>query len=321
MANSESKPFRILSLDGGGIKGVFTAAFLAEIERMSGKRLADYFDLIAGTSTGAIIAIGLGIGLSGSELLNFYVSNGPTIFPSIGLKDRLWSGVRWFVGGKHDPEPLKKALKSAFGDKKLSDSRSRLVIPAFNAVDGSITVFKTAHCKHFKQDHLRTCVDIALASSAAPTFLPGHHVGSGGLHVDGGVWANNPTLVGILEAARNLGCQFRDIDVLNVGTTDETFHIGYPLRKRAGVLRWGSRLVPLLMQAQMDGVIKQATLLLDAPPYRVSPMVAQSRFKLDDARDIADLVALGVKCARSEECLLNRRFLETPITPFVSAAA
>ena len=161
MATSESKPFRILSLDGGGIKGVFTAAFLAEIERMTGKHLTDYFDLIAGTSTGAIIAIGLGIGLSGSELLSFYVSNGTTIFPSVGLIDRFRGGFRWLVGGKHDPRPLRNALESAFGDKKLSDSRSRLVIPAFNAVDGSITVFKTAHCERFKQDYLRSCVDVA----------------------------------------------------------------------------------------------------------------------------------------------------------------
>jgi hypothetical protein len=321
MANSESNPFRILSLDGGGIKGVFTAAFLAEIERMTGKRLADYFDLIAGTSTGGIIAIGLGVGLSGSDLLNFYLSNGPTIFPSMRLGDRFSRGFRWLVRGKHDPAPLKKALQSAFGDKKLSDSHSRLVVPAFDAVSGSITVFKTAHCEHFKQDYLRTCVDVALASSAAPTFLPGHYVGGECVYLDGGVWANNPTLVGVLEAVRNLGCQSRDIDVLNVGTTDETFHIGYPLRKRAGVLRWGSKLVPLLMHAQGEGAIKQATLLLDTPPYRVSPIVAPSRFKLDDARDIADLTALGIKCARNEESTLNRRFLEAPVAPFVSAAA
>ena len=132
------------------------------------------------------------------------------------------------------------------------------------------------------------------ASSAAPTFLPGHHVGDGGVHVDGGVWATNPTLAGVLEAGRNLNCEFNNIDVLNVGTTDEGSQIGYPLRRRAGVLRRGSSLVPLLMQAQMDSVIKQAALLLDPPPYRVSPLVASSRFKLDDARDIADLTALGV---------------------------
>ena len=91
---ASSKAFRILSLDGGGIKGVFTAAFLAELERMSGSRVADHFDLIAGTSTGGIIALGLGLRIPACKLLDLYISNGPAIFPSVGLRVRFWSRIK-----------------------------------------------------------------------------------------------------------------------------------------------------------------------------------------------------------------------------------
>ena len=232
------RTFRILSLDGGGIKGVFTAAFLGEIERMAGVRIADYFDLIAGTSTGGIIALGLGVGLSASELLDFYLSNGNAIFPSVGIGVRLWRNLRWAVRGKHDSEQLKKALVSVFDDKKLGDSSTRLVIPAFDATNGRAIVFKTAHCHDLKQDHLARCVDVALATSAAPTYLPVHEFPDGRSYLDGGVWANNPMLVGILEAVTKLQCPATTIDVLSIGTTEEPFHVDQRLRKSGGFLKW-----------------------------------------------------------------------------------
>src|SRR5689334_9560105 len=176
MIVTEKRSFRILALDGGVIKGVFTAAFLAEVERMTGKRVAEYFDLITGTSTGGIIAIGLGLGLPADQILNFYLKHGPTIFPSVGVHVRTWGWLRWLTCGKHKTEPLKAALREVFGEKKLGHALTRLVIPAFNVIDGSAALFKTAHCERFKQDYLRSCVDVALATSAAPTFLPAHEL-------------------------------------------------------------------------------------------------------------------------------------------------
>jgi len=310
------RTFRILSLDGGGIKGVFTAAFLAEIEKMAGVRMADYFDLIAGTSTGGIIALGLGIGLSASQLLDFYLLNGNAIFPSVGIGVRFWREIRWALSGKHDSIQLKSALGSAFGDKKLSDSRTRLVIPAFNATNGRATVFKTAHGDDLKKDHLERCVDVALATSAAPTILPGHDFADGRSYLDGGVWANNPMLVGILEAITRLQQPAASVDVLSIGTTEEAFHVDQGLRKGAGFLKWFRQLVPLFMQAQADSVMNQSTLLLGVAPYRVSPMVVPSRFGMDDARQMSDLRALGFDCARREETSISARFFGEVVTPF-----
>jgi patatin-like phospholipase/acyl hydrolase len=324
MTTKRERPFRILALDGGGIKGVFTAAFLSEIERMTGKRVADYFDLITGTSTGGIIAIGLGLGLPASEILCFYLKHGPVIFPSVGVHVRSWLLLRWLICGKHDPAPLKAALHEVFGDKKLGHSRTRLVIPAFNVLDGSIALFKTAHCDRFKQDYLRSCVDVALATSAAPTFLPAHDIGDGRMYLDGGVWANNPILVGVLEAMVNVGQRPDQVDVLSIGTTEEPFHVPEVLRKRGGSWRWRARLAALFMQAQADGVTKQATILLGTAPYRVNPTVEAARFSLDDARQISDLRGLGIDRARHEEQYISERFFDrvaAPFTPCLSIPA
>ncbi|MCE5311463.1 MAG: patatin-like phospholipase family protein [Acidobacteriales bacterium] len=316
MTTDSKRPFRILALDGGGIKGVFSASFLAEVERMTGKQVADYFDLITGTSTGGIIAIGLGLGLPASEILSFYLKHGPTIFPSVGVHVRTWRRSRWLVCGKHDPAPLREALQEVFGDRKLGNSRTRLVIPAFNVLDGSIALFKTAHCDRFKQDYLRRCVDVALATSAAPTYLPAHDIGDGRIYLDGGVWANNPIMVGVIEAIANIGQRPNQIDVLNIGTTDEPFHVPEKLRRRGGAWRWRNKLVPLFMQAQADGAAKQAAILLGRSPYRVNPVVQTARFSIDDVRQISDLKGLGIDRARHEEKTVSLRFLDRAADPF-----
>lgn len=111
--------FRILSIDGGGIKGVFPASFLAALRADLPCPIADYFDLIAGTSTGGIIAIGLGLGLSAEELLEFYKAEGPAIFPPSAASGWI---RHWFVS-KYRPEPLREALQKAIGGKILGDSK------------------------------------------------------------------------------------------------------------------------------------------------------------------------------------------------------
>src|SRR5438034_10409614 len=144
--------FRILSLDGGGIKGTFTASVAASLERMTGKRLVDYFDLITGTSTGGIIALGLGLGLGAEEILRFYCERGPQIFPTTGLHRPL-HGLRHVFFPKHSQDTLRKSLADVFGPRKLGESKCRLVIPSYDCNAGRIQVFKTAHHERFRQDY------------------------------------------------------------------------------------------------------------------------------------------------------------------------
>src|SRR3989338_9069801 len=114
---------KILSIDGGGIKGVFPASFLTTIEDSIEGNLADYFDLIVGTSTGGIIALGLGLGFSPKEILGFYELYGSSIFQG----NRFLRLIRQLGYSKYENRNLKQALEKTFGDKKLGESKKRLV--------------------------------------------------------------------------------------------------------------------------------------------------------------------------------------------------
>ncbi len=120
--------FKILSLDGGGMRGVFSAAFLCALEEELGKRTADYFDLVVGTSTGGIIGIALGLGISAKEILDFYVSEGKHIFGNNGFVQRAIKGIRGLVSPRHDVRHLENALRNHFGDKRLGHSRARTIL-------------------------------------------------------------------------------------------------------------------------------------------------------------------------------------------------
>ena len=111
---TEPQRFRILSLDGGGIKGAFTAAVLAEWEKHTGRVIVDHFDLITGTSTGGIIALGLGLGVSAQEILRFYKEQGPKIFPNITAQQKLSLNIRHLWEPKYSAEPLREALRGVF---------------------------------------------------------------------------------------------------------------------------------------------------------------------------------------------------------------
>jgi len=146
---SDGISFRILSLDGGGLKGAFTAAALATWEKQTRLRIVDHFDLIAGTSTGGILAIGLGLGLSGQQMLDFYLEKGSTIFPVTRLRGRLRHILWHLFRPKYAQAVLLRELEKAYYSNGvancLRDSRCRLVIPTYHAVAGASHVFRTPH--------------------------------------------------------------------------------------------------------------------------------------------------------------------------------
>lgn len=194
--------FRILSIDGGGIKGAFPAAFLCALQEALSGSIADHFDLIAGTSTGGIIALGLGLGLSPFEILKFYTASGTAIFPA----SQKWSTrIRHYFTAKYSSDPLEEALKSAFRDRLLGHSRQRLVIPSFSALTGKIYVYKTPHDVRFESDWRKSAVEVAMATSAAPSYFPPYVTPNYIAHLDGGMWANNPTGNAVVEAIGILG--------------------------------------------------------------------------------------------------------------------
>lgn len=313
--------FRILSLDGGGIRGAFTASVLARLEKETGLALVDHFDLITGTSTGGIIALGLALGLPAQAIRDFYRDKGPDIFPGTGLVPRVRGTLRHLFTAKRSHEALRTALESVFQDKRLGEARCRLVIPTYDAVEGRIYLLKTAHRERFTGEYQASAVDCALATSAAPTYFaaasfPEH---PGASYVDGGVWANCPVMVGITEAVHFLGVPLDQIDVLSVGTLNAPFSVS-PGRRRAGVIGWSTSLVELLMRGQAEAALAQAKLLTGSHVHRIDQVVSRGRFSLDDSRTVSDLIALGDNEARKDAHLskVRERFLNgTKARPFV----
>jgi uncharacterized protein len=309
--------FRILSLDGGGIKGAFTASVLATIENEIGEPIGDYFDLIAGTSTGGILALGLGFRIPAQKILNFYRDRGHEIFPSTG---RLGRGLlRQLFTTKHYRRTLRTALSEVLEDRKFGESQNRLIIPTYDAIGGRIALLKTAHHERFKYDINALAVDVALATSAAPTYFDASPfpLYTGSSYVDGGVWANSPILAAVIEAFSFLKVPLDQMDVLSVGTTSTPFNIAS--NRRAGILKWNVRMIDLMFMAQAETALQQARLLLADRVLRINAITQPGQFSLDDASPdkIGQLINLGRAEAIQKATLaaVKGRFVSHPKAP------
>jgi uncharacterized protein len=314
--------FRILALDGGGIKGGYTASVLATLEETTGHSCQQSFDLIAGTSTGGILALGLGLGLSAKDICSFYADKGDDIFPLSGVAGRAGRALRQLVRPKHDAARLRAALASVFGDHTLGESKTRLVIPAYDVTEARVYLFKTAHHRYLQVDRELSAVDVAMATSAAPTFFAAAAIARTGAarYVDGGVWANCPAMVAVVEAVHFLGVAPQDIDLLSIGTTSAPFVVS-ARRSAGGLLRWGAALVELLMTSQVQGAQAQASLLAGGW-HRINHVTTPGRFGLDRVESTAELIELGRSDAvkRATLDVVEQRFLNgTPVESFLPA--
>jgi predicted acylesterase/phospholipase RssA len=309
--------FQILALDGGGIRGLFSAAVLAHVEEDLGIDVSHHFDLIVGTSTGGIIALGLGLGLRAKEIVDFYAKHGPRIFRNVlGVR----AASHWLVR-KFPQKHLCSALRAPdiFGNKTLGDSRKPLVITSYNLGEDDIYLFKTPHHPDLVRDWRVPAWQVALATSAAPTYFPL----SRDIHdmrlVDGGIWANNPTMVGIIEAADIFGASFDQISVLNLGTSSEI--LKRPARLNwAGKALWAKPAVDLVMRAQSLGAYKQSIHLIGRNDIlRIDPKVPEGLFKLDKAKCAKELKAKAAYESRSLIPEFKRKFVShvaRPYTPY-----
>jgi predicted acylesterase/phospholipase RssA len=327
----QSNKRRILSLDGGGIKGVFAAAFLETIEEATGKKVADHFDLIAGTSTGGIIALGLGLGMSAREISQFYLNDGPRIFDqpnpldNQGVFSKFISRARGHMNNskqlavaKYDSVELRNALDRAFQTKRLGDSKTRLLIPAYNADKEDVHVFKTRHHPRFQVDWKESAVNVALATAAAPTYFAAHPMPSGAPLIDGGVWANNPVGLAAVEARSVLDWKNDDLFIVRLGCTEEALDIpidaGY-----AGLLFMSTK---LFMQGQSRGSDGTAMLLSghrqESPHFFIfQQKVSAGKFKLDSVDMISRLRGLGAAHGREAIPLFEKHFLFDKAEPFI----
>ena len=283
-------PFNILSLDGGGMRGLYTATVLRTLsDRFAEPKMRDTldigkgFDLVVGTSTGAILAAAIAAGIPLNDITRLYEEAGPRIFrnsiPPYDKSLRLWDKARfccwvvqhlWRPGNRN--ETLVSELRDIFGSLTLGELyRKRgigLCITATAFLQHTPRVFKTPHLEQKQRDNELLVADACLASSAAPIYLPLVSITADGLpgqiYADGGLWANNPVLLGVIEGLA-LSAPEQPIVVMSVGTCPAPTGSSLPAKLNRGIMDWRGGVLPLdlALNAQGRGAHYATTLLAE----------------------------------------------------------
>lgn len=284
-----TKSFKILSLDGGGFRGIFSAHILKRIEEEYAINWTKHFDLISGTSTGSIIAAGLTTGLSAKDIFAFYENHSEKIFEKSFLKKGLLSS-------QYNNKYLKNVLNEVFQDKKLGDYIYPLIIPSTDIGSGKVHVFKSFFDNTFVRDKKVYIRDAVLASCSAPTFFDPHTVDKY-LLSDGGLWANNPSLMCVIDAIYRLKIDLKNIKVFSLGTgISNTFYSQKEtfLRKRLGwgfITKWGrKKFIEMLLNLQSETAQNMSNLLLQKNLFRIN-FESDQKLSLDDVSMQNDWVA------------------------------
>jgi predicted acylesterase/phospholipase RssA len=267
--NGAGTRFAILSIDGGGIRGLIPALVLERLERElrardPGATLASRFGLIAGTSTGGLIALGLAMpaadgtepAISPGEMIAIYEGDeARAIFDRPPLEDVPGVGaVSALIDPRYDLDNLRATLERRLGDRVLADALTGLLVPAYDMHRRTPRFFKPWN----EEARSLRAVDAGLATAAAPTYFPAHRFGDEAL-VDGGVFVNNPTVAATIEALKRTGGEpLRPEDLLVVSIGTGQHELGFDSDEVAG---WGAlgwiapreRSEPPLIGAMLDG--------------------------------------------------------------------
>lgn len=308
-------PYRILAIDGGGVRGIVPAIVL---ERLAAEpQLAgflDRVDLLAGTSTGGLLALALAAGLPPTRIRALYAERASAIFDDSWLDDLVDLGQ--LRGAQYDLDPLRRELTAVFGDATLGDLERRVLITAFD-LDNEDLAQRTWKPKLFHNfpgegsDRGARVVDVALATSAAPTYFP-----SSQGYIDGGVYASNPAMCALAQTQDRRYAPTPPLDEvvllsLGTGTTlqyiqGETHDWGY--------LQWLRPLVALMLDGTGSVAAYQCEQLLGARHHRFAPVFpAGITVNLDDAGKVGYLAefATGLDLAATA-AWVRERWTERP---------
>lgn len=300
--------FRILSLCGGGVRGVFQASYLEQLsaELVRNKRPSltsapkDYFELVAGTSTGAIVAIAIALGIDLKRVIELYSKELPKIFES-----------RSFVrlaraGALYDSSVLRKRLEDVFGNSQLGQAQVPLLIAATKLDHFSHNIFYSLD----PNQERRSIVDVALASAAAPlAFPPVKPAEDPCTYVDGGLWANSPTLAAMAFS----GIPTSRLRVLSVGN-GRVPHTDAPA-KFAKPVKMFSSFLDLMFSCQESATEDLAQRLLETGAMVVVNAPLQKPIRLDDTSAVGQLKALATEASVQKTLVQARRLLEDRVIP------
>ena len=282
--------FYILSVDGGGIRGVFPAHILACMSERLGIDLGGQFDMLAGTSTGSIVVAGIACDLAPQAIVDLYKKHGSQIFKE--EKSVVPKKVRPAYKSIYEKNELKKHIESALGEIRLGEIKKPLLMPATDVGYGGVHVFKSAYSEGFTRDIGVPLVDAVLASCSAPTYFDPAKVNEY-LLADGGLWANNPSLAAVIDAQRRLGVDIADIKILSLGTGHARNSYGVNQEKCWGLLNgWkGKEFINFLVSLQAQSTHNYLQLLLKPEQVLRIDFESDQPLPLDDPGTIDDLIS------------------------------
>jgi uncharacterized protein len=284
--------FRVLAIDGGGIRGLIAARVVARLEELVSegageeRRMADCFHMVAGTSTGGLIGLGLTAPnperadrprLSGADLVELYESEGPRIF---GDTLRKLLSLGGWIGPKHGPQRLQEALERRFGDARLRDALRELIVTSYDMTEPGPAFFKRWRARE-EPERDASMVDVGMATSAAPTYFPSRGL-EGRALVDGGVFATNPSVAAVVEALKRRDTDPHDLlpsQLLVVSLGTGQYEVGHPQSQVKGWGRLGwvwprksdPALIATFLDGQSDAAHHWAEVLLNHEPGRAHP--------------------------------------------------
>ncbi|HET9204664.1 MAG TPA: CBASS cGAMP-activated phospholipase [Burkholderiaceae bacterium] len=255
----DSGEFRILAVSGGGFLGLFAASVLAQLEAEAGEPLGRRFDLIAGTSVGAVLAASLACEVPMADVVDLFQRHGSEVFSPRALPEgpvsRLLDLSRSVLGPKYSGSALRAALEEHLGPRTMADTLHALVLPAVNVTRCVSKVFKSPHARGSRGDEHVRLLDATLASCAAPAYFPSIEI-DGALFADGGLFAVAPDQVALHEAQHFMGIDPERVRMLSVGTATMGYQPSSGVDDDAGAVGWlsGGRLILTLIAVQQQHV-------------------------------------------------------------------
>ena len=303
----------ILSIDGGGIRGAIPAVVLHEIEKRAKAPICELFDVIAGTSTGGILALGLarprdaggagGPRYSAADLLAMYEKEGGAIFPGQFL-----AGVRQVFGPKYPSRGRRRVLEKRFETTLLSEALTEVIVTAYDLEGRKPVFFRRADARGENQDRVTRdfrMSDVAMATSAAPTFfkpvqLPDPaNEGKPMALVDGGVFANNPGMCGFVDRTTVQG-QPDDVLMISLGTGRLTKRIPYWRARQWGLLGWGRHIISVVFDGETESVEYELEQVL-SDFHRLQVWLKPEQDPMDKPANVGSLVDLAKKLIEEED--------------------
>jgi uncharacterized protein len=293
---------KMLSIDGGGIRGVFAISILQAIEKECKRPIANMFDCLAGTSTGSIIAASIALNISMDKILESYKTYGEKIFVK-QAKVGLFKSV-------YNDRYLRRLLKKAFGERTLADIEKPLLIPAVDITHGKPFIHRSNYGHNERGDLSIKVWDAVLSSCSAPIYFPPNNVENRYLSIDGGLWANNPSLVCITEAVHFFNTGLDEINIVSVGTGQQRIDFSIDSEKYWGVRQWlpfhfpsmkvTPKLVDLALNLSSESVSYHCQLLLKDHYLRINEDLGEE-VPFDEVRYMDVLIDLGKQVFKNKQ--------------------